>query len=113
MRIIAFVTDGVSVCRILTYIGEPTEPPRIAPARGPPDWESETEPLLPADQIANQSLTSNSTKRCTGDPTPVTRSSRLPHPLRLVDSAPRAVPRAILGPRLLKMSHSAQSDSDT
>jgi hypothetical protein len=33
MRIIAFVTDGVSVRSILTHIGEPTDPPRIAPAR--------------------------------------------------------------------------------
>ena len=31
MRNIAFVTDGVLVRRILTHIGEPTDPPRIAP----------------------------------------------------------------------------------
>ncbi len=45
MRIIAFVTDGVSVRRILTHIGEPTDPPRIAPARGPPAQEAEAEAL--------------------------------------------------------------------
>ena len=32
MRIIAFVTDGVSVRRILEHVGEPADPPRIAPA---------------------------------------------------------------------------------
>ena len=36
MRIIAFVTDGVSVRGILEHIGEPADPPRIAPAR--PTW---------------------------------------------------------------------------
>ena len=46
MQIIAFVTDGVSVRRILEHIGEPADPPRIAPARGPPAWEEEAEPLL-------------------------------------------------------------------
>jgi len=46
MQIIAFVTDGVSVRRILDHIGEPADPPRIAPARGPPAWEEEAEPLL-------------------------------------------------------------------
>ena len=52
MRIIAFVTDGVSVGRILAHIGEPTDPPRLAPARGPPAWEEETAPLPLPDSIA-------------------------------------------------------------
>lgn len=40
MRIIAFITDVGSVQRILEHIGEPSTPPRIAPAaRGPPDGE--------------------------------------------------------------------------
>jgi hypothetical protein len=52
MRIIAFVTDGVSVHRILTHIGEPTDPPRIAPARGPPAWEAEAEALQLVEPIA-------------------------------------------------------------
>ncbi|MCP4965193.1 MAG: hypothetical protein GY926_08145 [bacterium] len=79
MRIIAFVTDGVSVRRILTHIGEPTDPPRIASARPcaaqscfacvpaqafhglgvrcsiaahPPAWEAEAESLQLADSIA-------------------------------------------------------------
>ena len=33
MRIIAFVTDGVSVRGILEHLGEPAQPPPIAPAR--------------------------------------------------------------------------------
>lgn len=38
MRIIAFITASVDVRRILEHIGEPATPPRIASARGPPDW---------------------------------------------------------------------------
>jgi hypothetical protein len=40
MRIIAFITDGPAVRDILVHRGEPTAPPRIAPARGPPLWEA-------------------------------------------------------------------------
>ena len=39
MRIIAFITDALTVRGILVHLGEPTAPPRIAPARGPPLWE--------------------------------------------------------------------------
>ena len=52
MRVIAFVTDGVSVRRILEHIGEPADPPRIALARGPPAWEEDAEPVALLDQIA-------------------------------------------------------------
>jgi hypothetical protein len=38
MRIIAFITDASTICNILVHLGEPTAPPRIAPARGPPLW---------------------------------------------------------------------------
>jgi hypothetical protein len=38
MRIIAFITDGPTVRDILGHLGEPTAPPRSAPARGPPLW---------------------------------------------------------------------------
>lgn len=41
MRIIAFITEGNSVREILEYLGESTQPPNIAPARGPPLWELE------------------------------------------------------------------------
>ena len=40
MRIIAFITDPSTVRDILAHLGEPTAPPRIAPARGPPLWEA-------------------------------------------------------------------------
>jgi hypothetical protein len=40
MHIIAFITDGPTVRDILAHLGEPTAPPRIAPARGPPLWEA-------------------------------------------------------------------------
>lgn len=39
MRIIAFITEGSSVRKILEHIGESTVPPKLAPARGPPLWE--------------------------------------------------------------------------
>ena len=36
MRLIAFVTGSGSIARILAYLGEPTQAPRIAPpTRGP------------------------------------------------------------------------------
>ena len=40
MRIIAFITDAPTVRDLLTHLGVPTAPPRIAPARGPPLWEA-------------------------------------------------------------------------
>ena len=40
MRIIAFINDAGIVKKILDQIGESTQPPRIAPARGPPLWEA-------------------------------------------------------------------------
>ena len=40
MRIIAFITDAGTVRKILDHFGESTQPPRIAPARGPPLWEA-------------------------------------------------------------------------
>ena len=39
MRIIGFITDAPAVRQILAHLGEPTSPPRLAPARGPPLWE--------------------------------------------------------------------------
>ncbi len=39
VRIVAFITKAASVWQILTHIGEPAEPPRIASARGPPAWD--------------------------------------------------------------------------
>ena len=39
MRLIAFVTEGTQIRRILDHIGVDSEPPHIAPARGPPLWD--------------------------------------------------------------------------
>ena len=39
MRIIAFITEGSSVRKILEHLGETSLLPCIAPARGPPLWE--------------------------------------------------------------------------
>ncbi len=39
MTIIAFVTEVGSIQRLLEHLGEPTQPPPTAPARGPPHWE--------------------------------------------------------------------------
>ena len=49
MRIIAFINDAGTVGKILNHIGESTQPPRIAPARGPPLWEA----AAPAEQAEN------------------------------------------------------------
>lgn len=46
MKIVAFITEPKTVVGILEHLGQPSEPPTIAPARGPPqeefdlvDWE--------------------------------------------------------------------------
>ena len=40
MRIIAFINDTTTLHKILNHIGESTESPKIAQARGPPLWEA-------------------------------------------------------------------------
>jgi len=38
-RLISFITDPGPIRKILTHLGEPLDPPRVSPARGPPvDW---------------------------------------------------------------------------
>jgi hypothetical protein len=39
MHLIAFITEGVQIRRILDHIGVDSEPPRIPPARAPPLWD--------------------------------------------------------------------------
>jgi hypothetical protein len=39
MRLIAFITEGVQIRRILDHIGVDSEPPRISPVRAPPLWD--------------------------------------------------------------------------
>jgi hypothetical protein len=43
-RILAFVTDTAAVARLLQDLGEPTPPPPVSPARGPPEWEESFDP---------------------------------------------------------------------
>lgn len=40
MKLLAMVTDAESITRYLRSLGEPTELPHAAPARGPPYWQS-------------------------------------------------------------------------
>jgi hypothetical protein len=56
MRIIAFITDAGTVRKILDHLGEPTQSPKIAPARGPPLWEVATASEL-ADKRAEWDMT--------------------------------------------------------
>ncbi len=39
MRLIAFITDGMQIRKILDHIGVGSQPTHIAPARGPPLWD--------------------------------------------------------------------------
>ena len=39
MRLIAFITEGTQIRRILDHIGVDSEPPHLSPARGSPLWE--------------------------------------------------------------------------
>ena len=41
MRIIAFITDTPAIRQILDHLGEPSTPPPLATARGPPGGDSE------------------------------------------------------------------------
>jgi hypothetical protein len=51
VAIIAFISEAVDVRAILEHIGEPTTPPRIASARGPPEWyEDSAEDAIDAEE---------------------------------------------------------------
>ena len=39
MRLIAFITEGAQIRKILGHIGVDSRPPHISPARGPPLWD--------------------------------------------------------------------------
>jgi len=39
MKIIAFITEAAVIRQVLGHLGEPTAPPHLMPARGPPLWE--------------------------------------------------------------------------
>ena len=40
MRLRALITAAQSIERFLRHIGEPTEPPTLSPARGPPFFQT-------------------------------------------------------------------------
>jgi hypothetical protein len=46
-RIVAYVTEAAPLERILTPIGEPAQPPPIAPARGPPPCDDGLADAIP------------------------------------------------------------------
>ena len=39
MRLIAFITEGTHIRKILAHLGVDSESPRISPAREPPLWD--------------------------------------------------------------------------
>jgi hypothetical protein len=39
---LAFITETPAIRQILDHIGEPSTPPPLATARGPPGWDRET-----------------------------------------------------------------------
>lgn len=46
MRLIAFITDGTEVRKILEHIGVDSQAPRLTPARGPPLWADCDAPVV-------------------------------------------------------------------
>ena len=48
MKIVAFITEAVAISKMLNHLGEPTSPPRLLPARGPPLWEIQGQILAKA-----------------------------------------------------------------
>jgi hypothetical protein len=57
LTFIALLTDQEPIIRILAHIGEPTSPPLIHPARGPPQTELAMEPGHgEAEEVAQESF---------------------------------------------------------
>jgi len=73
LTFIAFLTDLEPITQILAHIGEPTSPPLIHPARGPPQTELAMEPMGPgggeADQAAQESFPDDLDQSSEFDPT--------------------------------------------
>ena len=51
MRLIAFITKGMQIRKILDHIGVDSKPPHIFPARGPPLWDDCDEQMDDGAQI--------------------------------------------------------------
>jgi hypothetical protein len=60
LTFIAFLTDPEPITQILAHIGEPTSPPLLHPARGPPQTELAMGPMGPDGgihhEVAQESL---------------------------------------------------------
>ena len=57
LTFMAFLTDPAPITHILAHIGEPTSPPLIHPARGPPQTELAIRPDRGlADEVAQESF---------------------------------------------------------
>ena len=73
LTFIAFLTDLDPITQILAHIGEPTSPPLIHPARGPPQTELSMGPKGPsggeADQAAHESFPEDLDQSPEFDPT--------------------------------------------
>ena len=53
MKLLAVVEDQSSIARHLAAVGEPTEPPRRSPKRGPPYWKSRVLRRLALGELAD------------------------------------------------------------
>jgi hypothetical protein len=72
LTFIAFLTDPEPICQILAHIGEPTSPPLLHPARGPPQAELAMGPMGTdrgqADEAAQESFPDDLNQSPTFDP---------------------------------------------
>ena len=84
MRLIAFITDSVTVRDLLIHLGEPLTPPSIAPARGPPLWAAVEGPADRLDPAC-------------GRVGPAGTGLRIRSAHRLVVRPPSAPPRLVAG----------------
>jgi hypothetical protein len=70
LTFIAFLTDPEPITQILAHIGEPTSPPLLHPARGPPQTELAMRPGGgQADEVAQESLPDDLDQSSEFDPT--------------------------------------------
>ena len=55
MRVISVIQDKPVINEILKSVGEPTKPPALSPARGPPSWDDYNQGM-PNDDVGEQSI---------------------------------------------------------
>ena len=67
-RIIAFIADAPNVRAILAHLGEPTAPPRIAPARGPPISETPDARTVASTPMPSRHRSTSSINASLGNP---------------------------------------------